>query len=53
MCAEKKQFQDETTNPTTDKQTNNWPTIVLVTEKFRIVKKNRSWSELNRGLRPS
>ena len=45
-AANQKRFQDVTTKPTTDKQTNNWPTILSETQYFPFEKKtNRSWSE--------
>ena len=36
---QKKQFRDMTTKPTTDEQTNNWPTILFETEYFPFGKK--------------
>ena len=38
MCSKKKRFQDKTTKPTKDKQTNNRPTILFETEYFPFKK---------------
>ena len=38
-AAKQKQFQDVTTKPTTDKQTNNLPTVLFETQYFPLEKK--------------
>ena len=50
LAAKNKRFQDETTKPTTDIRTNNWPPTILFETYISRLKK--SWSDSNSGPLP-
>ena len=50
--SKKKRFQDVTTKPTKDEQTNYCPVIIFGREYLPCEKKNRSWSDSKPGPLP-